>query len=78
MADSKTKFGFNTWKIESYEPFVFLDKYTVTIPKGYTLYANGTAVSEKYITEISVNSEYPKINGTESPSFIRSFLLYNI
>jgi len=70
ISDTKTKYGFNNWKIESCEPFEFSDKYTVTIPKGYTLYANGNTVSEKYISETVISTEYPEINGTESPSYI--------
>ena len=70
MSDIKTKYGFNTWKIESCEPFEFLDKYTVTIPKGYTLYANDITVGEKYITNTETVIEYPEINGLESPEYI--------
>jgi len=70
MSENKTKYGFNTWKIESCEPFEFLEKYTVTVPKGYTLYADGVVVNEKYITNTETDTEYPEINGKESPTYI--------
>ncbi|MBO5037514.1 MAG: hypothetical protein J6D42_10585 [Clostridia bacterium] len=70
ISDKKTKYGFKTWKIESCEPFDFLGKYTVTIPNGYILYADGISVDEKYIIRTETVSEYPEINGIESPKYI--------
>lgn len=62
-----TKYGFNTWKIESCETFEFLGVYTVMVPGGYTLYADGKNVSGKYIIYENIESEYPKINGKQQP-----------
>ncbi len=70
MSENKTKYGFNTWNIESCETFEFLETYTVTVPQGYTLYADETPVSGKYIKETKINTEYPEINETESPAYI--------
>ena len=65
--DTETKYGFNTWKIESCEPFEFLGTYTVTVPGGYTLLADGKIVSEKYIISENIKSEYPEINENQQP-----------
>lgn len=65
--EAKTKYGFNTWKIDSCETFEFLGKYKVTVPKGYTLYADGKNVSGKYIISQNTKSEYPEIKGIEAP-----------
>ena len=65
--DFKTKYGFNTWKIESCEAFEFLGTYTVTVPAGYTLYADGKTVPEKYIISENTHTEYPEINGIAQP-----------
>lgn len=70
ISDTKTKYGFKTWKIENCEPFEFLEKYTVTVPKGYILYADGSIIADKYISNTEKVDDYPEINGIESPGYV--------
>ncbi len=65
--ENKTKYGFSNWKIESCETFEFLGKYTVTVPAGYTLYADGKVVSGKYIISENTEENYPYIDGIPQP-----------
>lgn len=70
QTDSHTKYGSKIWKIESCESFDFLESYTVTVPKGYTLYADGDTVGGEYVESIVSTEEYPVINNIEKPSYI--------
>ncbi len=65
--DAKTKYGFNTWKVESCENFEFLGTYTVSVPGGYSLYADDKIVSGKYIISENIESEYPQIGEIRQP-----------
>ena len=70
QTEAKSKYGFKMWKVESCESFNILGKYTVIVPKGYTLYANGNIVGNEYIKEITVADEYPIVNNMEQPSYV--------
>lgn len=64
---AETKYGFGLWKIEETNPFGFLDSYTVTVPEGYTLYADGTAIGQKYFTSENTVTEFGEFGNLASP-----------
>lgn len=68
--ENKSKYGFNTWKIETCEPVEFIGTYTVTVPYGYTLYANEKLIENKYISEITTVTNFDLADETAIPKTV--------